>query len=424
MVRSILCWTPIACLYLSYNRVKMVFCPNDEERARQQSNDDEESSRFRRLRQNYGGAEEKRRDVGACCGSCINRNLVTVHFSHRFVVQFAQLLIIFIFFNEQLRYFRETMFAVATFCTILTPCLYLMVGRWVIVGESGLEMNVFGFLHQAHEVDEINLLMEFVFRIPKCVNDQNEMHRTPIMETLAIEDISLFQFFVKQKKTDLHLTDADDKQIIHYVAEHGDLRYLNPLLQARSKAQEKKNRLRQQNGKERQISNCELKIFDINAQWAFKKTPLIICAEKGHWECFKALLDAGADYNHIDGRGRTCLHYAIFGESKTKNWVDLQTGDIDLEKQHQNQDFTNMVNRLLMLDDINLECADQKRKWTPMLQAVGGGTLDVVQQLVNRGASLEGIDVKGESLLHVAVRYNQADVLAYLSTENGNKNGI
>ena len=59
-------------------------------------------------------------------------------------------------------------------------------------------------------------------------------------------------------------------------------------------------------------------------------------ADKEHWECFKALLEAGADYNHVDGSGRTCLHYAIFGESKTKNWVDL-------EKLHQHQCFTNMV---------------------------------------------------------------------------------
>ena len=313
------------------------------------------------------------------------------------------------------------MFAVATFCTILTPCLYLMVGRWVIVGDSGLEMNVFGFLHQAHEVEEINLLMEFVFRVPKCVNDTNDMHRTPLMESLLIKDFEIFRFFVKQKGCDLTVTDNDDKQIVHYVAEDGDFRFLICLLQTRQRYVEKRKQLIENGGKEARIREYEKKIFDMNSLWAFKKTPLIICAEKGHWECFKELLEGGADYNHVDGRGRTCLHYAIFGESKTKNWVDLNTGEIDLEKQAQHQDFTNMVNRLLMLDDIDLEQADQKRKWTPMLQAVGGGTLDVVQQLVMRGASLEGIDIKGESLLHVAVRYNQSDVLSYLLTESGNK---
>lgn len=93
-------------------------------------------------------------------------------------------------------------------------------------------------------------------------------------------------------------------------------------------------------------------------------------ADKEHWECFKALLEAGADYNHVDGSGRTCLHYAIFGEPKTKNWVDLQTGDIDLENYNINVlQFWYQI-RLLMLEDVSLECANLKRKWTPMLQAV------------------------------------------------------
>ena len=115
VVRTMLCWTPIACLYLSYNRVKSIFCPSEQEKEQQKSDNREESSRFRRLRQSFAGKDEKDNNIQGCMGSCVNRNLVTVHFSHRFIEQFAELLIVYWLFNQELAGFR-TFLVFVLFC--------------------------------------------------------------------------------------------------------------------------------------------------------------------------------------------------------------------------------------------------------------------------------------------------------------------
>ena len=470
-MRILVCWTPLSCLYLSYDGIKMECCPTWENRDR--------LSEIEELTEDYSncwscGYLRQRLYVGWCFDSCIHSNLVPIHFMHRFIIQLIQLLIIYIFYNNELQLssFVDTIFLIAIICVILTPCLFiLLIQRWIIQTESesgGLEMNIFGFVHQAHEEDDITMLMEYVDSNPQCVNDRNQFDRTPIMESVLLNNFEIFKFLINNRHVDLTLRDCDDKHIIHLIAQQGDSRFLHILLETRKKAIKTSRQLQLQGVVGHDSHEFDCKMFDIDDVifGALNKTALIICCEQGHWQCAQELLNNHANYNHIDGRGRTCLHYAIFGESKTKNTFDSITGDIDLRKKAQHQDFTNILYKLLMYDDINLECGCNRRQWTPLMQAVGGGTLDVVEKLLypkyfewqqerliwiafyknnenekclinlfpkdivkeilrfviwsrRKGANMDCVDIKGESLLHIAVRYNQVDVLKYLLT-NGN----
>ena len=138
------------------------------------------------------------------------------------------------------------------------------------------------------------------------------------------------------------------------------------------------------------------------------KTALIICAENGHPECAKLLLEYGANGDYQDALGRTSLHYAIYGQSAALKLEDANR-------------YKLVINNILNYSP-NLRLYDKKRRWTALFQAVGGGSIDIVDLLINIGlAPLDTIDIKGESLLHVAVRYNRFNVLNYLLTQTNNK---
>ncbi len=56
-----------------------------------------------------------------------------------------------------------------------------------------------------------------------------------------------------------------------------------------------------------------------------------------------------------------------------------------------------------MKNDLKTEYEKLKRKGTPISQAVGRGTIQIIDWLINIGkSSLNIIDINGERLLHVA----------------------
>ena len=397
--RTLLCWTPIAGL--------LIFFKNDKDRSKHKT--------------------------PSLCNMCIHSNLVTVHFTHRCFESFIELVIFIVAFYFDNDYdmnqlfetnsFLGNMFIVAIFGTITTPFLYLITYRWFITGQDGLEMNVFGFLHQAHHEDDITQFARFVYRVRSSVNEKNKFNRTPLMEAVLLKNYEICKFLCSLTDIiNLSITDKDDtnnnnnndkdddnvngKQVIHYVAELGDARLMKLILDAKRKQDDTLFGGGGHNNKHNIIQ------MDIDAYYGKQeKTALIVCSESGesgHAACAKLLLESGCNVNYQDTLGRTSLHYAIFGESSN------EIPDISNE-------YKLLVKTLLSFSP-NLTLFDNKRQWTALFQAVGGGSIDIVDLLINIGlAPLDTIDLKGESLLHVAVRYNRFNVLKYLLTQTNNK---
>lgn len=107
--------------------------------------------------------------------------------------------------------------------------------------------------------------------------------------------------------------------------------------------------------------------------------------------------------------GRTCLHYAIFGESSLA------------ENEAERKGFETIIKHILSYSP-NLTLCDEKRGWNAVFQAVGGGTLHFVDMLIKSGdVRLDALDKGNESLLHTAVRYNRFNVLKYLLTQTNHR---
>ncbi|ETO19390.1 hypothetical protein RFI_17841 [Reticulomyxa filosa] len=154
---------------------------------------------------NIGDGEKEKTSNAACwhCQSCINRNVVNVHFTHRFLESIVELF--FIFYYSQTETSIRTSYSLATVLialvsAIAVPILYLITRYWLIIGDGtgGLEMTIFGFLRQAHIAHNLELLYEFVARVPKSVNEKKKVNgRTPVLECIELKDFEIFTFFAR-----------------------------------------------------------------------------------------------------------------------------------------------------------------------------------------------------------------------------------
>merc|ERR1719242_402153 len=185
------------------------------------------------------------------------------------------------------------------------------------------------------------------------------------MEAVLLKNYDLCKFICSLIDIiDLSMLDGENKAIIHYVSEFGDDRFMKLVLDAK-RDQDKKIF----GGKHRDNKH-HIKQMDINAvHGPQQKTALIICSEMQHSNCVRLLLTAGANANYQDTLGRTGLHYAIFGESSTEN------------KAERNQYSLIIKHTLSYSPDLSL--CDIKRGWNALFQAVGGGSLHIVDLLIN-----------------------------------------
>eukprot|EP01083_Nonionella_stella_P097690 274579_1 len=327
-----------------------------------------------------------------CCWNVIrlllssSSNIVSIHFIHRFLESALELSVLVVYEYTTKSNTAEDviviMFVTALFGMFCVPFLYLISYRWFIVGGDGLEMNVFGFLHHAHCEDDMTQFMRYVYRVKWCVNEINKVQRTPLMEAVLLGNYNVCKLLCSMTKyIDLSATDGAPhyKQIIHYVAECGDDRLMQLILNAMNK--QKKT----------------LHLIDA-VYGEHGKNALLVSSQMGAAQCIQLLLQNGANVNHQDEMGRTALHYAIFGATNKEN--------------EQSEEYALIIAQILSFEP-DLTLCDTKRKWNPLLQAIGGGSISIVDLLISPSV-FDVTDMKGDSALHVAVRYNQSHVLQYL----------
>jgi ankyrin repeat protein len=435
LLRTVMCWTPIAFSYNMLNRAKDNFCGNnsmpDPDTLRQFTTDD----------------DHQETEAQGCWQfrQCMNRNVVTVHYTHRFLESVVELLLVALFYNfkklnqnvaesqeneasPQLKSFRRSLFLAACVAVISTPILYLIVRRWLITrGAGGIEMNIFGFMKQAHVSGDYGLLLEFLTRVPRSINQQKKgTESTPLLECLEFDNFDLFRRMINaSRKVELNLGDADGVTPLIKAARKGLNNELALLLIIRKDAAQKhrdaiRDETEQRTEKQRDYEAKH--IINIEAKYAYGKTALITACEYGHLTCVELLLEHGANLNHQDDLGRTPLHYVIHGESHFRNSkIDddrMSAEDMQTKKEESLRRATVYyeIFTLLLQRAPKLELFDSKRRWTPLFEAVAGGNVKMVARLAHMGANLDAVDVKGQSILHVAVRCNSPLVLQYLLT--------
>ena len=125
-------------------------------------------------------------------------------------------------------------------------------------------------------------------------------------------------------------------------------------------------------------------MVNVNRYYVDQSPALNKAVEHGHKEVVQAFLDAGAEINMADWRGRTPLYWAAMLGHK-----DIVQILLDREAQS------------------NIADTDG---WTPLHKSAWKGDKHVAQVLLEAGAQPESTNKKGETPLYLAARWGNKDV--------------
>jgi ankyrin repeat protein len=147
---------------------------------------------------------------------------------------------------------------------------------------------------------------------------------------------------------------------------------------------------------------------DLNKSDPTRVVPLVIAMINGNFDIARRLVEAGADVNQWDTYGQAPLHVAISGAGRNSNPIDA--------------DFPQTANSAELVQMLIERGANPNqqvfypsavrggfRGTTPFLAAVSTGNLDLVKQLVAKGALVTLATSEGQGAIHAAVQSRGAN---------------
>jgi uncharacterized protein len=143
---------------------------------------------------------------------------------------------------------------------------------------------------------------------------------------------------------------------------------------------------------------------DVNLPDPSGVVPMVIAMTNGNWDIAKRLVEAGADVNQWDMFGQSPLHVSIAGgggggnpldagEPQKATGAELTQMLIDRGANPNQQTYFRPAVR-----------GGGGRGSTPLLVAVGTGNMDLVKQLVAKGANVKLALTEGTGAIHAAVQ--------------------
>jgi ankyrin repeat protein len=143
---------------------------------------------------------------------------------------------------------------------------------------------------------------------------------------------------------------------------------------------------------------------DVNLPDPTRVVPLVVAMMNGSFDIAKRLVEAGADVNQWDIYGQAPLHVAIAGGGRSSNPLDA-----DFPQKATAAELTQML--IERGANPNQQTYYRPavrggggRGTTPFLLAVGTGNIDLVKQLIAKGANVKLATSEGTGAIHAAAQ--------------------
>ncbi|XP_067653128.1 serine/threonine-protein phosphatase 6 regulatory ankyrin repeat subunit A-like [Haliotis asinina] len=231
---------------------------------------------------------------------------------------------------------------------------------------SVIDKNGDNILHWACRGGNVKIVNYILMQNIVDINSKGYKEKTPVMLAASHGKSEVFDMMMK-KGADLSVIDKNGDNILHWACRGGNVKIVNYIL----------------------IQNT----LDINSKGYEDKTPVMLAASHGKNEVFNILMKKGADLSVTDDDGHNILHCACRG------------GNV------------NIVSYILIQSslDINSKCHDEM---TPVMHAASLGKNEVFDILVKNGANLSDTDVDGSTILCLACRGGNVEIVNYILMQN------
>lgn len=165
----------------------------------------------------------------------------------------------------------------------------------------------------------------------------------------------------------------------------------------------------------------------------FNITPLMAAASAGHFELVNLLINSGACINKVDLKGRTPLmHAAYYGRNEIISLLiekGAVTKSLDFQRKsaliHTVMDGVNVEDKFryqesvkaLIQGGVDIHLGDKTQK-TPLMYAISGRNLSIVNLLLQHDAKVNQKDKEGNSAVHYCARYGNKKIMKSLIRAN------
>ena len=168
-----------------------------------------------------------------------------------------------------------------------------------------------------------------------------------------------------QNGADIQARDCDGSTVLHYASRYSNQEVVEFLL--------------------------KLNEISVNATDNSNQTPLMrACYDGGRLDNIKMLIQNGADIQARDCNGSTVLHVASISSNQE------------------------VVEFLLKLNEISVNATDNSSQTPLMYACLNGGPLQIIKMLIQNGADIQARKCDGSTVLHLASRYSNQEVVEFL----------
>ncbi|XP_048238695.1 ankyrin repeat domain-containing protein 17-like [Haliotis rufescens] len=199
------------------------------------------------------------------------------------------------------------------------------------------------------------------------INTRGQNGMTPLMLAAQNAHRQVFDFLVGQGAS-MSIMSRAEMSILHVACEGGNVRVVKYVL--------------------------EQNVTDINSRRRDGSTAAMLAVLRGHEDAFNLLVSKGADLTLFDDKGSTFVDLAIRGGHTEIVEYVLKHNSVDINRKH---------------------CG-----LTPVMLAAVNGKLDVFNLLVQKGADLSIMHADHETILHMACKGGNIEIVKYALEQNIN----